>query len=102
MFYSIEARSPFLSSRIFDFLSSLPKEYFFKDGRPKSLLRDAMRDYAPKSILNNFNKIGFYISFNEIFSKNDKKNLKKKIINSDILKEILNINEIKNLLEKKK
>ena len=100
MFYSIEGRSPFLSHKIFDFVSTLPKDYFFNKGRPKALLRDAMRDYLPQSILNNFNKVGFYISYKEIFSKADRKKLKKIILNSNLLKKLLNMNEVKILLDK--
>ena len=101
MYYSIEARAPFLSNSIYDFISSLPKDFFFKRGRPKSLLRDAMEDYVPKEILNDFNKIGFYISFNEIFPKKDFSKLKKILLNSNLLKEILNLDELNKLLKKK-
>ena len=71
MFYSIEGRSPFLSSDIFNFLTTLPREYFFNKGRPKSLLRDALQDYIPKSISSNLKKVGFYIPFKEKFIQND-------------------------------
>ncbi len=101
MFYSIEGRSPFLSSDIFDFINTLPKEYFFNKGRSKSLLRDAMQDYIPKSICGNLKKIGFYISFNEIFSKKEKSNIYKMITNSNFLKKILNMKEIIKLFKKK-
>ena len=101
MYYSIEARCPFLSNSIYDFISTLPKDYFFRGGRPKSLLRDAMQDYVPKKILNDFNKIGFYISPHEIFSKRDFSKLEKIILNSNILKNILNFKALKKLFKKK-
>ena len=101
MFYSIEGRSPFLSSDIFNFLTTLPREYFFNKGRPKSLLRDALQDYIPKSISSNLKKVGFYIPFKEIFSKKEKKNLYKMIVNSNLLKSILNMKEVKKLMRKK-
>ena len=101
MFYSIEGRSPFLSSDIFNFLTSLPRDYFFNKCRPKSLLRDALKDYIPKSIFNNLKKVGFYISFKEIFSKKEKRNLYKMITNSNLLKNILNMKEVKKLMKRK-
>ena len=101
MYYSIEARAPFLSNSIYDFISTLPKDFFFRGGRPKSLLRDAMEDYVPKTILNDFNKIGFYISFSEIFPKKVYSKLKKMILNSNLLKDILNLDELNKLFKKK-
>ena len=48
MYYSLEARSPFLSKDIFKFLNKLPDTYFFKNGYPKAILRDAMKPIMSK------------------------------------------------------
>ena len=69
MYYSLEARSPFLSKDILKFSNQLPDTYFFKKGYPKSILRDAMKPIMSKKIIYNLNKVGFYISFSDLFGK---------------------------------
>ena len=101
MYYSLEARSPFLSRDILNFSNSLPDSFFFKKGYPKALLRDAMKPILSKKIIYNLNKVGFYISFFDIFGKEISK-IKQIINNSKILKKIIKQDEIKILLEKKK
>ena len=100
MYYSLEARSPFLSRDILNFSNSLPDTFFFKNGYPKSLLRDAMKPILSKKIIYNLNKVGFYISFFDFFGKEISK-IKQIINNSKILKKIIKQDEIKILLEKK-
>ncbi|MDV7340826.1 asparagine synthase (glutamine-hydrolyzing) [Terasakiella sp. A23] len=60
MAHSIESRVPFLTTKIVDFLYSLPEDYLIDDqGRTKAVFRDAMRDIVPDSILGRRDKIGF-------------------------------------------
>ena len=100
MYYSLEARSPFLSKDIFKFLNKLPDTYFFKNGYPKAILRDAMKPIMSKKILQNLNKVGFYISFYDFFGKEIDK-IKKILSQSEILKKIIKKDTIKILLQKK-
>ena len=100
MYYSLEARSPFLSRDILNFSNSLPDTFFFKKGYPKALLRDAMKPILSKKIIYNLNKVGFYISFFDYFGKEIGK-IKKIIIKSKILKKIIKMNEIELLFKKK-
>ena len=100
MYYSLEARSPFLSRDIIKLSNSFPDTFFFKNGFPKAVLREAMRPILPKKIIQNLNKVGFYISFFDFFGK-EIKQIKKIINNSKILKKITRKNKIKELLEKK-
>ena len=100
MYYSLEARSPFLSRDIIKLSNSLPDTYFFKNGYPKALLREAMKPILPEKIIQNLNKVGFYISFFDFFGK-EIKQIKKIINNSKILKKIIEKNKIKELLSKK-
>ena len=100
MYYSLEARSPFLSRDILNFSNSLPDTFFFKNGYPKAILRDAMKPILSKKIIYNLNKVGFYISFFDFFGKEISK-IKQIINNSKILKKIIKKDEIKILLEKK-
>lgn len=59
MYYSIENRSPYLDTRLFEFCASVPTRYLVRDGMAKVVLRDAMRGIVPARILNNRRKVGF-------------------------------------------
>ena len=100
MYYSLEARSPFLSKDILEFLDKLPYTYFFKNGYPKAILRDAMKPIMPKKIIYNLNKVGFYISFYDFFGK-EIKLIERIITKSKVLKKIIKKDTIKILLQKK-
>ena len=100
MYYSLEARSPFLSKDMTEFLHKLPHTYFFQKGYPKAVLRDAMKPIMPKEIIYNLNKVGFYISFFDLFGK-EIKMIKKILTNSKVLKRIIKKDTIKILLQKK-
>ena len=60
MAHSVEARSPFLDYRMFEFSSSLPVDWKINGITTKWFLKKAMRDKIPKSILNK-RKTGFGI-----------------------------------------
>lgn len=59
MYYSVENRSPFLDRDLFEFVNSIPSRHLIRDGRAKSVLRDAMRGVAPDAIVENRRKVGF-------------------------------------------
>ena len=59
MYFSIENRSPFLDSNLYDWSLSIPTKFLIKDGLAKSIFRDSVRDIAPKKILNNSRKSWF-------------------------------------------
>ncbi len=101
MYYSLEARSPFLSKDLLRFSNSLPDTFFFKKGYPKAILRDAIKPIMSKKIISNLNKVGFYISFFDLFGKETRK-IKKIINGSEILKKIIKKDKIKILLDKKR
>ncbi|WP_420129553.1 asparagine synthase (glutamine-hydrolyzing) [Longimicrobium sp.] len=60
MAHSIESRVPFLTTRLAEFIFSLPEEYLI-DGRgvTKSVFRRAMRGIVPDAILDRRDKVGF-------------------------------------------
>jgi asparagine synthase (glutamine-hydrolysing) len=61
MRFSIEARVPFLTVDLANFLFSLPEEYLISlSGETKSIFRAAMRGIVPDQILDRKDKIGFY------------------------------------------
>lgn len=59
MSHSIENRSPFLDSRLFEYLLCVPTEFLMRDGLTKALLRDSMRDLLPEKVGYNRRKVGF-------------------------------------------
>jgi asparagine synthase (glutamine-hydrolysing) len=61
MSFSLESRLPFLDHRIAEFVLGLPTEWLMKDGKNKWLLRQAMSDLVPSSVVQRKNKYGFPI-----------------------------------------
>lgn len=60
MAFSIETRTPFLTTELAHFIMSLPESYLVSDkGETKSILRAAMRGIVPDAILDRKDKIGF-------------------------------------------
>ncbi|MBQ6639989.1 MAG: asparagine synthase (glutamine-hydrolyzing) [Saccharopolyspora sp.] len=49
---SLEARVPFADHRLVEYLWNVPWDFKCRDGVPKQLLRDAVRDVIPDSVLN--------------------------------------------------
>jgi len=48
---SVEVRCPFADAELMDFVDTLPIEIKFKDGKPKQLLKDSLRDVIPQYVL---------------------------------------------------
>jgi hypothetical protein len=59
MSFSLESRLPFLDHRIAEFVLGLPTQWLMKDGKNKWLLRQAMSDLVPSSVVQRKNKYGF-------------------------------------------
>jgi asparagine synthase (glutamine-hydrolysing) len=59
MSFSIENRSPFLDTELFDWCQTIPTRHLVKNGRAKAVLRDAVRGLAPDAIIENPRKVGF-------------------------------------------
>ena len=59
MYYSIENRTPFLDTDLFEFSYTIPTKHLIRDGFTKIILRDAMSGIVPNSILSTRKKIGF-------------------------------------------
>ncbi len=60
MAHSIESRVPFLTTRLVDFVFSLPESHIVSDdGTTKAVFRKAMRGLVPGPILDRRDKIGF-------------------------------------------
>jgi asparagine synthase (glutamine-hydrolysing) len=60
MAHSVESRVPFLTTKLVDFIYSLPEDYLISDeGETKAIFRKAMRTIVPDAILDRRDKIGF-------------------------------------------
>jgi asparagine synthase (glutamine-hydrolysing) len=71
MYYSIENRSPFLDSRLFEFCNRIPTRHLIKDGKAKAVLREAMRQIVPDAVLDNRRKVGFNAPLLELLDARD-------------------------------
>lgn len=74
MFYSVENRSPYLDSRLFEFSYSIPSEYLILDGYGKYPLREAVRGILNETVRSDRRKRGFNASINSLIDFKDKKN----------------------------
>lgn len=79
MYFSIENRSPFFDTKLFDTAYSIPTRHLVQRGMAKVVLRDAMRGIVPDVVLDSHKKIGFNAP---IFSLLD-------IANPDVRREVL-------------
>ncbi len=62
MAYSVEARLPFLTRQIAEFLLALPENYLVsQDGISKAVFRAAMKDIVPDDVLGRRDKVGFSV-----------------------------------------
>jgi asparagine synthase (glutamine-hydrolysing) len=73
MYFSIENRSPFLDTKLFDVAYSIPVRHLVQDGRAKSVLREAMRGIVPDAILDNRRKVGFNAPIMDLLDPEDRR-----------------------------
>lgn len=59
MAHSVETRLPFLDYRLVEQCLTLPEEFFFRNGRTKRFLVEAMGDHLPDEVVNRRTKMGF-------------------------------------------
>jgi asparagine synthase (glutamine-hydrolysing) len=75
MYYSIENRSPFLDSKLFQECLNMPADYYIKNGMAKWPLRKIVSGIVPDKIRLNRRKVGFNAPLENVFDFKDKKNL---------------------------
>jgi asparagine synthase (glutamine-hydrolysing) len=83
MWFSLEARVPFLDFRLVERTLSLPPEKLIKDGSTKYILRQAMEGILPENIRLRKDKIGFSTPENSWFRQKEFKLYIEKLIGSD-------------------
>jgi len=74
MCYSIENRSPYLDSRLFEFAYSIPTEYLISQGYGKYILREAVKGVLNDTVRRDRTKKGFNASIQSLFTLKLKKN----------------------------
>ena len=62
MAYSVENRSPYLDSRLFEFAYSIPAEFLIREGYNKYILREAVRGILNEKVRQDRQKKGFNAS----------------------------------------
>ena len=71
MYFSIENRSPFLDRKLFETAASIPTRHLVRDGKAKSVLREAIRGIAPDVIVDNRRKVGFNAPIGDLLDTTD-------------------------------
>jgi len=101
MYYSIENRSPFLDSNLFNNCQTIPTEFLIQHGKAKAVLRESMRGIVIDSILDNPRKVGFnaplldYLDLGNLSVRN-------KILEDSPIFEIVKKESIVNFIKKTK
>ena len=71
-------------------------------GTPKALLRDAVKEFIPSKVYKRLNKVGFGCPFDEIFNSADKKQIRKLILKSNFISDLIKKDKVINLLKSNK
>ncbi|HYF02552.1 MAG TPA: asparagine synthase (glutamine-hydrolyzing) [Patescibacteria group bacterium] len=66
MMHSLENRSPFLDSRLFDFAYSIPNEHLIHNGYGKYILRESVKGILNEKVRTDRRKKGFNASINSV------------------------------------
>jgi asparagine synthase (glutamine-hydrolysing) len=77
MHWSVENRSPYLDSKLAEFLYTVPAEHLIHDGYVKSLLRDAVAGLAPAEVLGDKQKRGFNASIDSLVDRTDRSTIER-------------------------
>jgi asparagine synthase (glutamine-hydrolysing) len=87
MWFSLEARVPFLDYRIVEKVLATPSDLIIKKGMTKHLLRESMKNILPEKIRTRIDKVGFETPQNEWFSSSAWKKIIEGILDSESFKE---------------
>jgi len=100
---SLESRVPILDHRIVDLITRMPPSMKFKGAEMKYILKKAVKDMLPSSILNRKDKMGFPVPLH-LWTKNSVGDFFRDILLSPTCKDrgIFNLNEIEKVIEQEK
>jgi asparagine synthase (glutamine-hydrolysing) len=82
MYNSVENRSPYLDSRLFKFMNSVPSEHLIQNGYGKYVLRKCLDGTLNDSVRLDRQKKGFNASINSILDLKNK-NVREKVLDPD-------------------
>ena len=71
MYHSVENRSPYLDTALFDFAYAIPPEHLIRDGHAKAPLRDAMAGILNDKVRTDRHKKGFNAAFESLVDFRD-------------------------------
>ena len=100
MYYSIENRSPFLDSNLFDFLYSIPTVKLIQNGYAKFILRESVKNYLHEDVRMDRIKKGFNASIKSIFDFSDKKFIDEILNKNSKIFEIFDIKKVEKIFIK--
>ena len=100
MYYSVENRSPFLDKSLFNLCQRIPTINLIKNGKAKSVLREAVRGIAPNPILDNPRKVGFNVPLLEYLDTSSPSVAESLLDNSPIF-DVVKREEIEALIKQK-
>lgn len=100
MAHGLESRVPFLDKKIVEFAATIPANIKFKSGNMKYILREGLKDYVPKAVMQRKDKMGFPTPFN-LYVKNEAKDFVHDIFTTDKAKnrELINNKIVLNKIE---
>ena len=99
MFYSIENRSPYLDSRLFEFAYSIPDKFLIQGGFGKYILRESMKGILNDTVRLDRRKKGFNASINSLFDFSEKETREYFLESGSPIFEYLDREKVSNLLD---
>ena len=102
MKYSVENRSPFLDTKLVNFMFSVPANYLIKNGYVKYILRETFNGYLNDKVRLDRVKRGFNASINSLINFDDKKNLEFLLDKKSRIYEFIDREKIKKLFKNQK
>lgn len=100
MYNSIENRSPYLDTRLFEFSCTIPNKYLIKNGFTKYVLREAMKGILNEEVRLDRMKKGFNASIESLFDFRSGVLIKNLFdVRDNKLSEIIRINDVKDMIK---
>ena len=102
MMHSIENRSPFLDTKLFNFIFSIPSKFLIQKGFSKYILREAVKDILVDPVRLDKRKKGFNASINSLVNFQDESVSKFLLDKKSQIFEFIDRKKIQNLFKIKK
>lgn len=99
MYHSIENRSPYLDTRLFETAAAIPTRLLVQRGLAKAVLRDSMRGIVPDVILDNPRKVGFNAPIHSFLDVHDP-DVRAELLGASPIFELIKRDKIETLLDR--